>query len=86
MTEPKSWRSCPFVKGRLYRVVNSFSALRSVFAKGQLLTFERETYSIYDSCTGYFFICKASGELCSLDIYDDDETGKAFGNFEPIAE
>ena len=85
MAEPKSWRSCPFVKGRLYRVVNSFKSLRSVFVQGELLTFDREAYSIYDSCTGYFFIRESDGELRSLDLYDD-ETENWFGNFEAIAE
>lgn len=85
MTEARSWRDCPFLPGRKYRVIESFSAMRAQFIAGEILTFERQAYSIYDSCTGYFFR-NHNDQIYSLDVYDDADIEPYLGKLETMPE
>jgi hypothetical protein len=58
-----------FEVGRCYRVRKSFTALRSEFRAGDLLTYKESAYSRYDGITGYFFLDE-SQTTRSWDVYD----------------
>jgi hypothetical protein len=60
-----------FEVGKLYRVRKSFTALRSEFRAGELLTYQASAYSRYDGITGYFFLAD-SQTARSWDVYDGD--------------
>jgi hypothetical protein len=54
-----------FLHGRSYLVVSDFSRLGSVFVAGEVLVFERATYSRYDECYMYEFHSRNVGEVKS---------------------
>lgn len=54
-TTPSDWRDCPFVVGSRYRTRKEFHSPRDTFLAGEVLTFERTSYSWYDNLTGFFF-------------------------------
>jgi hypothetical protein len=60
-----------FEVGKRYRVRKSFTALRSEFRAGELLTYQASAYSRYDGITGYFFATEDDGSR-SWDVYDGD--------------
>jgi len=72
MNEIKTWRECPFEKGQKYTVHKAIKALRSEFTLGEILLFSHDTYSRYDSMTGYVFKT-GSGIEKILDIPDSDD-------------
>ena len=71
--EIRPWRQSPFVVGRHYRVRHDFQALRDRFEAGEVLVYERDAYSRYDSCTGYFFSQPDVTYLRTWDVYDEEE-------------
>jgi hypothetical protein len=64
-------RECPFTRGRSYRVLQNFDALRDSFTAGEVMTFESDAWSRYDGFTGYFFRQPGREMLRSWDIADD---------------
>ena len=71
-TEPiQYWSNCPFVVGKTYRVRKTFQAMRDSFVEGEIIVFDREAYSRYDSITGYFFTQEGRQCLRLWDIGDD---------------
>ena len=72
-TTNTSWRTSPFIVGATYRVRHDFQAHRGVFHAGEILTYEDDAYSIYDSCTGYFFSLPDAPNGCVWDVYDDED-------------
>ena len=71
MNTAGSWRNCPFTPGRKYLVLKDFVAHRDRFVAGECLNFSHDAYSIYDSCTGYFFQLEL-GQMKVWDLYDDE--------------
>jgi hypothetical protein len=74
MTTPVAippWRTCPFTRGRLYRVRRGFASMRDSFAAGDILTFDSDAWSRYDGVTGYFFRQAGRETLRVWDIHDD---------------
>jgi hypothetical protein len=69
--EIRPWRECPFIRGRRYRVRQSFAALRDFFTAGEILTFDSDAWSRYDGITGYFFRQSDLETRRVWDIYDD---------------
>jgi len=67
----RPWRTCPFTRGRRYRVRRSFAALRDTFAVGDVLTFDSDAWSRYDEVTGYAFRQTGRETLRVWDIRDD---------------
>ena len=79
-----SWRPCPFVAGRRYRVVRALPApLDRAFEPGETVTFEREAYSAYHGMTGYFFRDDADASR-ALDVADDERDDTWQRAFEPV--
>jgi hypothetical protein len=77
-----AWRASPFTRGRKYRVLESFQALRDAFAKDEVLTYESEGYSLYDGMAGYFFR-DSSNKIRTFDVSDEvkDHIGLARERF-----
>jgi len=71
-----------FEVGKCYRVRKSFTALRSEFRAGELLTYQASAHSRYDGITAYFFVTEEQGSR-SWDVYDGD-TPNADEFFEEI--
>lgn len=71
--EIRPWRPSPFVIGRRYRVRRDFKALRDSFQAGEVLRYEHDAYSRYDSMTGYFFSQPNAEQLRAWDLHDDEE-------------
>lgn len=74
----------PFVVGRRYRVLQSFTAMRDSFVKGDELVYESSAWSRYDGITGYFFRNQASGIMQWWDIYDHEPLSQWTELFEPL--
>jgi hypothetical protein len=77
------WRTCPFIAGKQYRSLTTFSAFRDTFSAGELLTFVRTAYSPYDGMTGYFF-SDSQGRLRAWDIHDDGDLAVHCTFFEKV--
>jgi hypothetical protein len=54
-------------------VRRDFKSLRDSFRAGEVLTYERDTWSRYDGCTGYVFTQPNTPQLRYWDIDDDDD-------------
>ena len=65
------WRQSPFVVGHRYRIRRDFQAQRDSFRAGEVLIYDRDAYSRYDGCTGYFFSQLGAPRLRSWDIHDE---------------
>lgn len=74
-----TWRSHRFKIGKNYGVVNHLRTPTSEFAAGEILTFESEAYSAYDSSTAFNFRA-ADGTLKTWFLHDDhpDNSGELF--------
>lgn len=57
-----SWRRCPFRVAGLYRVLKTFDSAGSHFSAGDVVRFERESYSRYDAATVYEFVSESRTE------------------------
>lgn len=76
MTQPdasRSWRSCPFKVGGLYRIKRDFAALRDRFIAGEEMRFHSDAWSRYDGMSGYFFAQESGRQLRAWDICDNDD-------------
>ena len=80
-----SWRPSPFIPGRRYRVREAFQAHRDRFQAGEILTYDRDAYSAYHGCTGYFFSQPSSDSLRSWAGYDNDDPARWNEFFEAMA-
>ena len=60
-----------FETGKKYKVKQSIDRLRDNFLSGEILVFEKMSYSRYDNCSGYFFKTE-SGENKVFDIHDNE--------------
>jgi hypothetical protein len=78
------WRSSPFVVGQRYRVRRDFKSLRDTFRAGEVLTYERDTWSRYDGCTGYVFAQPSTSMPRCWDIYDDEDLALWLELFEAL--
>jgi len=66
-------RKDPFRPGQKYRVIKAFRALRDSFEEGELLTYQKRSYSRYDSQTGFLF-SDSEGKRRVIDLHDDEST------------
>lgn len=82
--ELRPWRPSPFVIGRRYRVRRDFQSPRDSFRAGEIFTYDRDTWSRYDGCTGYVFTQAGTPALRCWDIYDDDDLTVWLDLFEPL--
>jgi hypothetical protein len=71
--EIRPWRPSPFAVGQRYRVRRDFQSLRDSFRAGEVLTYERDTWSRYDECTGYVFTQSGTSILRLWDVYDTED-------------
>jgi hypothetical protein len=76
---PKGWRPKWFQEGKKYKVIRDIkeelkTGRVSSFAPSEVVIFDSEVYSIYDSCTGYIFepIEPPNSSRKIIDLYDDD--------------
>jgi hypothetical protein len=71
--EIRPWRQSPFVVGKSYRVCKDFKCLRDSFRAGEVLIYDSDAYSRYDSYTGYFFSQPGAKQLRAWDLHDDEQ-------------
>ncbi len=67
-----TWRNDPFSTGCRYKVKKDFSAPRDSFFKDEVLIYDHNAYSIYDSMSGFFFL-DSEGNFRAWDLHDDEE-------------
>lgn len=66
------WRDDSFTKGCRYKVKKDFKALRDSFFKDELLTYDHNAYSAYDSMSAFFFL-DSDGKFRTWDINDNED-------------
>lgn len=81
------WRTCPFEKGKRYRVLKDISFLNHHFRKGTIVIFKDSAYDFHQGVTRYWFEGDGSStELNVWHIFDNEpdpaQTAKDY--FEPI--
>jgi hypothetical protein len=80
-----TWERHLFDAGRRYRAKKSFSSGASSFVAGEVLTFERDGYSYYDSSFAYEFR-GADGTLKTWWLHDYKPAGSWVDFFEPVTQ
>jgi hypothetical protein len=78
-----SWRKNIFKKGALYRVKQTFVSGPSEFSEGEILTFEADSYSPYDSSSVFQFRSIQTKELKGWWLHDDESVETWREYFEP---
>ena len=74
-----------FVVGIKYRALRDFSSgPTSHFIKGEILLFDRDTYSRYDDCFVYMFHNENTGESKGWWLFDGESIDSWKDFFEPV--
>ena len=62
--------TCPFRKGRAYRVIRDDAFLNHRFTSGEEVVFTDSSYTPYDGATRYWFTSVVTGETNAWHVFD----------------